>query len=203
MSDNDLYDKIEELYLENRYNDIIEIENTHKEIDFFNPLHKDFDELAEIFAVAYIELNMFNKAITVIDLYIKNMNRKMIDDLEYQDDLTTFLKFKIEVNQKQNALIKEFKSILEYIKLGGKDNDILSLKPDVENELFARYTKINGVIMYGSIGLILLCTLNIHFWGKSILLILSFIVIYWYLINFIFKKMAKKIYKRLLNFIYG
>ncbi len=40
MSDDDLFDKIEELYLEDRYKEIIEIENSHKEIDFFNPLHK-------------------------------------------------------------------------------------------------------------------------------------------------------------------
>ena len=191
----DLYSKIEKLFNENRYNQIVNIKDTSTDIDFLDPQKIHYFEFAEIFAVSYTELKLFQKALVIIDNHIQYLialGNTSSDD--YSEDLTTFFLMKIKIYEKQNSILKQLKCVLNYIKIGGKDKQILDMKFDLEEASFSKYVMVNKVLLFVTFGLSLLKFFSILSIGKSFLSILIPTVLIWFTLNYFFWRKIKQFY---------
>ncbi len=197
----DLYTNIKKLYLENDYFQIINIKDTRPDVDFLNSTKMHYCEFAEVFAISYIELCLFQKALGIIDNHLQYLLDLGISSEEYFDDLTTFFLMKIEIYEKLNSILKQYRSVLSYINLGGKNNQILKLKLKLEEALFMKYVKINKIIMYVMVGLVLISVFSILSVEKSFLTILTTFGIIWYLLNYIFYKKAKQLFIKVIKIV--
>jgi len=196
MDDSNIYNKIKELYIEDQYKEIIEIKNANRDIDFLNPNQVDYIQLAEIIAVSYIELNLFKDALVVID----NCIDYLTENKNNGEDLTIFFSLRIEVLKKRNSLIKQYKTVLEYMKIGGDDSHVLSLINDIENALFDRYVVVNKIIMFIILIVIILSIFQLLYIGKPLLTMITTIGLLWYLFNYVFYKKIKSFYLRIIIF---
>lgn len=87
---NDIYVKIENLYIENSYDQIVNIKDQRPDINFLDSTKMYYCEFAEVFAIFYIELNLFQKALVIIDNPVQYLLDSGLTSEEYFDDLTTF-----------------------------------------------------------------------------------------------------------------
>lgn len=195
----DFFKQIENLYLDDKYDQIINIINTHTDINLFDSTKKHYCEFMEICAISYIELGLFKNALFIINEYLLYLNKNEISTEEQFDDLTTFYLMKIEIYNKINSSFKQYKSVLMYIRYGGKDKQILDLKPILEETLFLKYVKVNKVIMYIMLGIILLSIISKLTIGGAVLSTLTTIGILWFLLNYIFHKKIKQIFIKLIG----
>ena len=159
--------------------------------------------LYEIFARTYLELDKLDKAIQVIDQRIRFLSDKDMSNAEYADDLLIFTLLKIEVYQKEGSLKDEYKSILSYEKIGGTDNQILNMKIAVEEALFLRYVKMNKYMFYVILFAVLLVNLDFFPSDPSYIPTLTTIAVVWYFLNYVMNCRVKRLYLKLMRFIYS
>lgn len=200
-----LFKKFESLYIEGEYKDIIELKSKYPVLNNLDILQDEYSpdeysQLIEIFAGSFTQLDMFSEAIELIDCHINLLKGKHLDE-EVMDDLTTFFHFKIIIKQKRKALFSEYKTINEYIALGGTDSNLLDIKKDVENLIYERYIIANKVIY----GIAIIVTVLIIFFPKifrnTYTSVGTTVVVVWMVINYIFYKKIEVLFMKALNFI--
>lgn len=201
MAYTEIFNEIEKLYLQEKYKEIIDIANSYEDIYFLDKKGEKYSELAEIFAVSYIELKMWKKALTIIDNHLDYLIKEGFRNKESKDDLTTFCLLKIEIYQKRNSLVKQLKTTLNYIKHEGDDKQILEIKSAIEEELYLKYVTMNKIIMYTILVVILFDILMLIYRDRSFFSIFTTIGIIWFIINYAFHKRIKPLFIRTMNLI--
>ena len=196
---NDLFAEIEKLYLGNSYLEIVNIKEARHDVDFLDSTKKHYCEFAIAFANSYIELDIFEKAIVIIDEYLRYLFDKGIVSEEDLEELSIFFLMKIEIYEIQGSILKQYRYIIWYIDLGGKDKQILEWKLDVEEALFMKYVKINKILLYILVGIIIISIVSTLITGKAFLSNLTTIGVVWYLLNYIFHKKTKQLFLHILK----
>lgn len=196
---NSLFADIEKCYLENKHDQIINLKNARTDIDFLNTTKPHYFDFAEIFAISYIELNLFQKALVIIDNYLQYLYKIGNSAEEYDDDLTIFFLLKIEIYNRQNSNLKAYKSVLKYVNCGGNDDQILDLIPIYEDALYLKYVQIHKVLLYLTLGISVISLLWSLAEGQSFRSILTTVFYIWFLLNWVFYKKIKQYYIILLR----
>ena len=199
----ELYQEIETLYFKEYFQLLLKFESVFTEIDSRGFDSEEIKCLYEIFARTYLELDKLDKAIQVIDQRIRFLSDKDMSNAEYADDLLIFTLLKIEVYQKEGSLKDEYKSILSYEKIGGTDNQILNMKIAVEEALFLRYVKMNKYMFYVILFAVLLVNLDFFPSDPSYIPTLTTIAVVWYFLNYVMNCRVKRLYLKLMRFIYS
>lgn len=197
----DLFKKFESLYIEGKYKDVIELKSKSPVLDNLGISQDQYSQLIEIFAGSFIELGMFSEAIKLIDSHIHLLKDRKHLDVEIMDDLTTFFHFKLIIKQKRKALFSEYKTINEYIALGGTDINLLNSKKDVENLIYERYIISNKVIFGIAMIVIVLIIFFPKIFNNTYTSVGTSIVVVWMVINFIFHKKIEVLFMKALNFL--
>jgi len=198
-----LYQEIETLYFKEHFHAILKFESVFREIDSCGLDAEKIKCLYEIFARTYLELDKLDKAIQVIDQRICFLSDKDISNAEHAEDLLIFTLLKIEVFQKEGSFKEEYKSILAYEKIGGSDNQILNMRIAVEEALFMQYVKVNKYIFYIILLAVLLVNLDFIPSNSAYLPTLTVIAVIWYLMNYVMNCRVKRLYLKILRFIYS
>lgn len=199
----ELYQEIESLYFKEHFYSILKFESIFREIDSCGFDAEKIKCLYEIFARTYLELDKLDKAIQVIDQRIHFLSDKDMSNAEHAEDLLIFTLLKIEVYQKEGSLKDEYKSILSYGKIGGNDNQILNMKIAVEEALFMRYVKVNKYMFYVILFAVLLVNLDFIPSNPSYIPTLTTIAVVWYFLNYVMNCRVKRLYLKLMRFIYS
>lgn len=194
----EISNSIEKLYLEKEYRKIIDIKETNSDIDFLDNTGSSYCQFSEIFTVSYIEHSRFKYALAIINRYLDYLREKDLAKCDYQDDLDTFYWLKLEIHDKQNAPLKQLRAVENYIKDGGKDNEILALREKLQDVLFLRFVRLNKAIMILVFVIILLSILRVLSFGSTMLMSFTSIWVLWYLLNYIFHKKIKRIFLKVL-----
>ena len=199
----ELYQEIETLYLKEHFHSILKFESVFREIDSGGFDFEKIKCLYEIFARTYLELDKLDKAIQVIDQRIRFLSDKDMSNAEHSEDLLIFILLKLEVLQKEGSFKEEYKSILVSAPLGGHDNQILNKKFEIEEVLFMRYVKVNKYILYLILLAVLLVNLDLVPIRGNYLPTLTGIAVVWYVMNYVMNCRVKRLYLRLIRYIYS
>ena len=199
----DLYKEIETLYLKEHFHSILKFEPVFTEINSSGFDSEKIKCLYEIFARTYLELDKLVKAMQVIDQRICFLSDKDMSDNDHAEDLLVFTLLKMEVLQKQGLVKEEYKSILAFEKRGESDNQILNMKIVVEEALFMRYVKMNKYMFYVILFAVLLVNLDFFPSDPSYIPTLTTIAVVWYFLNYVMNCRVKRLYLKLMRFIYS
>ena len=199
----ELYEEIEALFFKENFYSILKFSPVFKEIDSIGFDSEKLKCLYEIFARTYIELDKLDKALLVIDQRIHYLGDKDMSHAEHAEDLLIFTLLKAEVFQKKESLKGEYKSILAYYKHGGDDNQIFNMKIAIEEVLFSQYVKVNKYILYVILLAVLIVNLDFIPSNSAYLPSLTTIAVVWYLLNYVMNCRVKRLYLKLMRFIYS
>jgi len=199
----ELYQEIEALYLKENFHSILKFSFVFKEIDSIGLDSDKLKCLYEIFARTYLELDNLVKAKEVIDQRLAYLSDKDMSHTEYSEDLLIFTLLKLEVLQKQELIKEEYKSILIYEKLGESDNKILNRKFEIEDSFYKQYVKVNKYLLYVILLAVLLANLDLLPNSENYIPALTVVALTWYVLNIVMNCRVKRLYLRLVRFIYS
>jgi len=199
----ELYQEIEALYLKENFHSILKFSFVFKEIDSIGFDSDKLKCLYEIFARTYLELDNLVKAKEVIDQRLAYLSDKDMSHTEYSEDLLIFTLLKLEVLQKQELIKEEYKSILIYEKLGESDNKILNRKFEIEDSFYKQYVKVNKYLLYVILLAVLLANLDLLPNSENYIPALTVVALTWYVLNIVMNCRVKRLYLKLMRFIYS
>lgn len=107
------------------------------------------------------------------------------------------------LGNKRFSIISQYKMSLRYEKYGGSDSDILNWKLRLEEDLFMRYVKVNRFILFLILIAFLLENLNLLPSAYNFLPFLTAIAVIWYLLNYVMNCRVKRLYLKLMRYIYS
>lgn len=87
---NNISYRINKLFDENKYKEVLEIIDSNPDIDFLNSKHENYGVFAEIISVSYLELKNYTYALSIINDYIIYLKNLPIDKKTKEYDLTNF-----------------------------------------------------------------------------------------------------------------
>ncbi len=195
-----VFNILESLYLESRYNDIIQIRDNYEDSFLFDESKKEYTEIVIVFSDSYFELKMFNESLILINKYIDFIKNKGYDDEENMDNLTTFFHSKIIIYQKTNKIREEYLTTKEYLKLGGTDPYICNNKSEIEHIVLSRFYSINKVVLWlNSLLVILMIVFPSVFYNFYFSIITSLVLIFVFLIYVFQSKVNRFLINIVLN----
>jgi len=166
--------------------------NKSRLVELFNEVEKLY--LKE----RYVEIIEFEAA------YLK-MDSSSLESDKVNTMTEIFARAYMKLNQHEvkPGLIRQFKSSLRYAHPGGQDSDILNWKLSLEEALFMRYVKVNKYILYLILLAVLLVNLDLLPSNNDSLPVLTGIAVVWYLLNYVMNCRVKRLYLKLMRFIYS
>lgn len=197
-----LCNKVEVLFDSEDYKEVIHIVNANPNINFQDKSKDNYEFLAEIISVSYLELGIFSKALLVIDNCILYLTENGINSSNKNDDLTNFILIKMEIYERSNSLLKQFKTALKYVNLGGTDPLVLDWKHDTEEKLFLKYVSIIKYFTYFLILLMFIDIIGLFYFEKSFSKMIIYIGTAWILMNYLFHKIIRVLFVKILNILY-
>lgn len=199
----ELYQEIEGLYLKENFHSILKFSPVFKEIDSIGFDSDMLKCLYEIFARTYLELDNLVKAKEFIDQRLAYLSDKDMSHTVYSEDLLIFTLLKLEVLQKQELIKEEYQSILIYEKRGESDNKILNRKFEIEESFYRQYVKVNKYLLYVILLAVLLANLDLLPNSENYIPALTVVALTWYVLNIVMNCRVKRLYLRLVRFIYS
>lgn len=128
------------------------------------------------------------------------------EKLKYLAEMFSNVYRELALDDKKHGLTKQFKTSLRYVNLGGSDSDILNWKLSLEEDLFMRYVKVNKYILYLILLAVLVVNLDFIPPNSAYLPTLTAIAIIWYIMNYVMNYVmncrVKRLYLKLMHFIY-
>ena len=195
----DVFNSLESLYLDSKYEEVIQIRDEYQDSFLFDESKEEYSQIIEIFSASYIELDMFNDALTLINKHIEFIKDRGYEDSDGMDDLSTLFQFKIIIYQKRKAVIKEYRTIKEYISIGGTDQHIIDNQSEVEDIIFHRFFLVNKILIGLTLLIIVLRIILPSTFHSSYISIGTSLIVIWVLLIHIFHKRTRQFLKKFLQ----
>lgn len=198
----ELHEEVEDLYQKEEYLEILTLVKDNSCIDILDVDGQYFFEFIETLSICNIENRNYNQALKLIDLFLCLNNLSELYNGYWMEYVTALFELKLMIFEKQNKLIKQLIVCNKYFALGGCDDDILQHHQKVNDALFLKYVKVNKVIAYITLCIILTSIVSQYSIGKSVFLIFTKISALWFILNYYLHRRIKVIYIRIINSIF-
>ena len=148
---------IEKYFCEEKYRELVDYWTSHNYIlSSTSIIDRD---IIEALSGSYLELEEFQKAKSMIDLYIEGIEHfKYTDDEEKIDDINMFLTMEIELSRNLDKRFDQYKAINSKLDIAD-DSELRESKNEIELWVYQRFQRILIIII---ISLIVLNFLPFH-----------------------------------------
>lgn len=201
MAENCLFNDVEKHFFSDDYQAVIAIWEKNKKLYTFSFEDDNDRKILKALVVSYNELNRINESIFYINKFIHFFKKQKIKPNEYYDDMDFFYLSKSSIYVKERKIFCGYKTLKEYIHLGGENGDLIKSFHLLDDLLFQSYRRFNLYFVYVFIGVIILN--NILKYASQIqinsIFMISFDVVglLWIGINCLSQSLSKKIYNKL------
>ena len=203
MIESALFTNIEEAYLSDDYQKVLILWERHKRnysFAFENPYDR---KLLQAIVVSYSELNRTKESIYYINKFIHFLKNQKSGLNIYSEDVEFYFLAKSSIFSRERKRFDEYKTLREYVMLGGKSNKLIKSLNEVEGFLFQSYRQFNLYFIYVFIGVIILNNV-FRFTAHSPInpLIMKSIVVIglvWIGVNYLSKNFSRKLFKILID----
>lgn len=199
-----LFLSIESAYFEDNYRKVVEEwETINKAHEYsFSWQSENEIKILQALVVSYSELGDYNKSINYANIYIQQFGNIEKGDTRNWEDLNFYFLTKVTNLAKQRKWVKEYQTLLDYKRKGGKDDNLINILKPLEEKLFNKYKKCNLYFIYIFIGIIIANNILRYYSNAQVnetfMLIFSTIGVLWILSNFFSNELSLKIFRRLL-----
>jgi len=203
MAESTLFTDIEKAYLSDNYQEVITIWEKHKKNYSVNFETQNDRKILQALVVSYSELNRTEESIYYINKYIHFLKKQKNNLNGYSEDIDFYFLAKSSIYSRERKRLYEYKTLHEYIRLGGKNDKLIKSFREVEDFLFQSYRKFNLYFTYVFIGVIILN--NIFRFtvqtpiNPSIMTLIVVIGLLWIGINYLSKDFSRKLFKILID----
>jgi len=100
-------------------------------------------------------------------------------------------------------LISQYKISTKYSSLGGDSSDILNWNLHLEDALFMKFASVNRYIFYLLVLAVIVVGIELIPFSKTYLPTLGVVTAIWYVLNYVMNCRVKRLYLKLIRFIYA
>lgn len=203
-----LYKKIEDLYFSDKFKEVVAFWEENKRHYQIEKSNQSDNNILEAIATSYYEIKKYNKSLYYINKQLEQLKTLAISDIEKSKKYRYYYLNKINIYNKKNKKILEYKTIWEYVKLFGKDDVFLRFSDALEEYFYTSYIRMNkylgSIILLLIIVAIIIPMFNIHI--PSIIYkpynVLSSVGVVWAVINLLFPSAFKKCLLNCLRYLF-
>ncbi|RXQ96188.1 hypothetical protein EO244_04955 [Ancylomarina salipaludis] len=145
---------------------------------------------------AYSEMIQFEQA--YLKLEIQNM-----DELQSLTEMFSRAYMILGQQDRKLALSRQYRIALKSLACGFDNSEIHNWKLNLEEAFFMRYVKVNKYILYFILLAVLLVNLDFVPSNSAYMPILTLTAVVWYIMNYVMNCRVKRLYLRLIRFIYS
>lgn len=201
-----IYSAIEEAYLNDNYDKVIQAWESRSGSNIYHSLSEDYERnLLQALIKSYSEVEYYSKSNKYVNIFILKLQKEQhLPSNDIVDDLNFCFLAKTSNLEKQKKRRKEYKALFQYVKMGGKKEILINRYKLLESNLFQRFRRFN---LYFSIVFVFIVLLNrlLSIYGKGInhwfMLILSIIGVLWISLNIISRKLSLHILRNILTIV--
>lgn len=203
MNNSDIFETIEDLYFNNKYEEVIDFWEKNKSNYSIDNKSEYYNKILEAVATSYVETGMFDNSLKYVDKQIKQLEFLEIPIHEKEKKLRYYYLNKINIFSKLEKRATEYRTIWEYIQTYKNDKTFLELSNSLEMHFYKKYVVFNKYFRYLILSLIIIAVLlhlsNISINNNlyNIYNVFSIIGIAWIVLNLILPHLFKK------YFLYG
>jgi len=101
------------------------------------------------------------------------------------------------------SLICQYKISTKYSNMGGDSSDILNWNLHLEDALFMKFANVNRYVFYWLVLAVIVVGLELFPISKAYLPTLGLVTAIWYVLNYVMNCRVKRLYLKLIRFIYS
>ncbi len=101
------------------------------------------------------------------------------------------------------SLISQYKISTKYSNMGGDSSDILNWNLHLEDALFMKFASVNRYVFYLLVLAVIVVGLELFPISKAYLPTLGLVTAIWYVLNYVMNCRVKRLYLKLIRFIYS
>lgn len=148
MIEKDFFKQIQENYFSENYSIVVELwESNTKEKKIDALIIEDKFKLNEALSVSYFEIGNYSQSLCFVNKQIQLLNEDT-NSKGYGKNIDFYYLLKAEIYRKKKDINKEYKLIMEYIKIRGENNELAKSKIILEKSLIKKTNRINAVVTY-------------------------------------------------------
>jgi len=198
MNNDLIFKKIEELYFDNKFNEVIEYWGKNKLYYTFENNKENDHNILEALAASYDELGMYDNCLKYRNLQIQLLKYMELPKSEKEKKYRYYYSNVANIYSDQNKKIAEYKVVLAYLQIYPNDEIFIKSSDYLEEYFYRKYLTFIKYFLYFNIVLVVVFILrhitNISI-SKNIYNIYNFfsvISIVWLLLNYAFPKIFRK-----------
>ncbi len=198
MDNSNIFETIENLYFNNKYEEVIGFWEKHKSNYSIDNKSEYYNKILEAVATSYFETGMFVNSLKYLDKQIKQLEFLEIPVHEKEKKLRYYYLNKVNIFSKQEKRVTEYRTIWEYIQKYKNDKTFLELSDSLEANFYNKYVVFNRYFRYLILCLIIiaillhLSSISINNNLYNIYNVFSIIAIAWIVFNLLLPHLIKK-----------
>ena len=205
-----LFNEIENLYFNNKYQEILNLWEKNKKYYHLDYNQEFDDKILEALSTSYFETGEFKNGLNSVNKQIIQLPKLNLTEKENKKKLKYYYLNKINLFDKLGNTMAKYKTAKRFVKNCKKEEEpFVTIIDSIEKYFYKKYLNFNKFFGY-FIFILISLVISIHFTKMninesiySIYNIFTIISVVWLVLNFTFPKYFKKIFISTLRYIFS